>query len=141
MLEYLNYDGSPIQSMHSDSEELQFVVEDEGFEIPFENDAILTDSETDFPVWEEKHCQATLSEFKAELNSLTLLHLNIRGFRSHLHDLSGFLDLVVPRPHLIALNETFLDPTLTSAITGYTLISRLDRPGFVPDVDDLSIHN
>ena len=66
------------------------------------------------------------SPFNFEL--FTFDFLNIRGFLGKRAELEGHLSLVDSPPHLIALNETFLDKSVESAdVSGYSMISRRDR--------------
>jgi hypothetical protein len=42
-------------------------------------------------------------------SDVTLLHINIRGWRSHSDELSSYLHALPEKPKLIALNETFVN--------------------------------
>ena len=54
--------------------------------------------------------------------------MNLRGFISHKAERQGRLELNVPKPHLLALNETHLRRTVQElTLGGYSLVSRLDR--------------
>ena len=58
----------------------------------------------------------------------TILHVNVRGFASHLAEIEGFLALMTTPPNFIALNETFLNKSTDEIrISGYTLVGRRDR--------------
>ena len=57
----------------------------------------------------------------------TLVHLNMHGFCSHRHELEVQLE-VLGYPDFVAITETVLDKsTISPALYGYELISRLDR--------------
>lgn len=61
------------------------------------------------------------------LVSFTFLHLNLRGFISHSAELSAHLR-IHDFPHIVGITETLLDASVaTSSLSGYTLVSRLDR--------------
>ena len=63
-----------------------------------------------------------------EFEKLTLLHVNIRGVKTHLAELDGRLRCMTERPLVVALTETWLDAsTATVCLTGYSLASRRDR--------------
>jgi hypothetical protein len=67
------------------------------------------------------------SEF---FRSFTIDHVNVQGFESHAAELEGHIALN-GAPHLLALNETFLDRSRESVqIGGFELISRRDRGSF-----------
>ena len=58
----------------------------------------------------------------------TILHSNVRGFISRVAELSARLRLMVSKPSVLCLTETWADKGLPSMrIEGYTLISRRDR--------------
>ena len=58
--------------------------------------------------------------------TISLIHINIRGFISHQAQLTTILQ--TKKPDLVALNETFLDPSVSSInMHGYDVVSRLDR--------------
>ena len=62
------------------------------------------------------------------LETLTLLHVNIRGVKSHLAELDCRLRSMPQRPLLVALTETWLDASTASlCLSGYAVVSRLDR--------------
>ena len=61
-------------------------------------------------------------------SEITILHMNIRGFLSHLAELEIYIDNLPNRPSIITLNETFLDKSVEHIqISGYLLVSRRDR--------------
>ena len=64
----------------------------------------------------------------APFNNIILDHVNLRGFITHSAELQGHVELNVPKPHLLAINETHLTRAVKDAsFGGYTLVSRLDR--------------
>ena len=68
-----------------------------------------------------------MPELPKSFDSFALLHLNIRGFRSHADELCARLALC-QCPHFVALTETLLDDsTPVVKLPGYTLVSRRDR--------------
>ncbi len=63
-----------------------------------------------------------------DFSSFTIDHVNIRGFTSHRAELEGHIKLNGDKPHLLAINETFLTRAVESAtVSGYVLVSRRDR--------------
>ena len=63
-----------------------------------------------------------------EFEKSNLLHVNIRGVKTHLAELDGRLRCMPERPLLVALTETWLDASTGAVcLTGYSLISRRDR--------------
>ena len=57
-----------------------------------------------------------------------VLHVNIRGWVSHVAELVARLRRMKEKPNLICVNETFLDRTLEHlTLEGYTLVARRDR--------------
>ena len=57
-----------------------------------------------------------------------VLHVNIRGWMSHVAELVARLRRMKEKPDLICVNETFLDRTLEYlTLEGYTLVARRDR--------------
>ena len=57
-----------------------------------------------------------------------VLHVNIRGWVSHVAELAARLRRMKEKPNLICVNETFLDRTLEHrTLEGYTLVARRDR--------------
>lgn len=64
-----------------------------------------------------------------ELAGFTILHVNVRGFISHQHELQASIRLMQPRPNIICMNETFLNQSVQQInLEGYVLVSRKDRP-------------
>ena len=60
--------------------------------------------------------------------SFTIWHVNIQGLRSHVADLVGRIRLATNTPHLLCLNETFLDQSIGDvAVEGYDVVARWDR--------------
>ena len=55
------------------------------------------------------------------LNSFTILHVNLRGWLSHKDELHFYLTLLPKFPHLIAINETFLDDSVETATLFFLL--------------------
>ena len=57
-----------------------------------------------------------------------ILHVNIQGFVSHAAELSARIQMMVIKPSIICLNETFLDASIKSVtLEGYELVGRRDR--------------
>ena len=57
-----------------------------------------------------------------------VLHVNIRGWISHVAELVARLRRLQEKPDLICVNETFLDRTVEHlTLEGYTLVARRDR--------------
>lgn len=82
---------------------------------------------------EEDRCQQPqddgLCESKPMLSwsfSYTILNLNVHGFLSHRAELEVHIGLL-SRPSFISLTETFLTKLVNPVLSGYVLISRLDR--------------
>ena len=59
--------------------------------------------------------------------SFSVLHVNIRGWRSHVDELSTYVELLDSKPSLIAVNETFLNRSVTVEFPGYVVAGRRDR--------------
>ena len=60
--------------------------------------------------------------------SMIFWHINIQGLRSHTAELVGRIRLATEAPHILCLNETFLDQTVGDvAVEGYALVARWDR--------------
>ena len=66
------------------------------------------------------------------LSDITILHESLRGWRSHHKELATYIDLLPEKPKLIAINESFLNRSISPKLAGYTLIGRRDRS----NVDD-----
>ena len=49
-----------------------------------------------------------LSSRPCSLNDISVLHVNIRGWRSHCDELSAYLNLLEQKPTLVAINESFV---------------------------------
>ena len=60
-------------------------------------------------------------------SSFSFLHLNIRGWRSHVDELRGYLDLLEAKPKVIAVNDTFLNQSVSVDLPGYKVVGRRDR--------------
>ena len=60
---------------------------------------------------------------------LIIWHLNIQRLRSHAAELVGRIRMATEAPHILCLNETFLDHTIGGVdIEGYVMVERWDRP-------------
>jgi hypothetical protein len=60
-----------------------------------------------------------------ELDTLTILHVNIRGWLSHKDELVGHIEALDRKPSILALNETLLDESVSDPkIPGYVLVGR-----------------
>jgi len=63
-----------------------------------------------------------------QLQALCVWHVNIQGLRSHAAELVARLRTSETSPHVICLNETFLDQSIGNVeIENYVLIERWDR--------------
>jgi hypothetical protein len=57
-----------------------------------------------------------------------ILFVNIRGFVSHLAELTGMLRLYTVLPEIVCLNETFLNRSIEDVeLEGYSVVARRDR--------------
>ena len=64
----------------------------------------------------------------SEEASLTVLHLNIRGYVSHIAEVTALLRTMPSKPSLVVLNETFLTRVIEDIqLEGYALLARRDR--------------
>ena len=66
----------------------------------------------------------------ADEEDLLVLHVNIQGLVSHIAELAARIRLMPVRPHLICVNETFLDEAKRAAadkLEGYALIAERSR--------------
>ena len=61
------------------------------------------------------------------LPDTAILHVNIRGLRSHLAELSAVLRLSDVSYDIICINETFLDTNVCIQLEGFTIVGRRDR--------------
>ena len=69
------------------------------------------------------------SEGCEELN-LTMLHLNLRGFLSHIAEVTAVIRDMPAKPFLVCLNETFLTKAVEEVkLEGYQVLARRDREG------------
>jgi len=75
-------------------------------------------------------CSSTVSR---SFDKISFLHINIRGWRSHYVELEATLQLMTEKPHVICVNETFLDRGCKADLYGYKLVGRRDRPCGTPD--------
>ncbi len=63
-----------------------------------------------------------------DFSSFTIDHANIRGFTGHRAELEAHITLNGDKPHMIAINETFLNREVEQVdLSGYELVSRRDR--------------
>ena len=70
----------------------------------------------------------SVSEVKLDFSSsFSVLHVNIRGWRSHVDELAAYLDVLPQKPSFIAVNETFLNKSVTVDFPGYFVAGRRDR--------------
>ena len=60
-------------------------------------------------------------------STFSILHLNVRGWRSHVDELSAYIDLLDTKPSFIAVNETFLNKSVVVNLPGYKVVARRDR--------------
>ena len=64
-------------------------------------------------------------------SSFSVLHVNIRGWRSHVDELTAYVQLLDKKPSVIVVNETFLNKAVSVHFPGYVVAGRRDR--FCPD--------
>ena len=76
-----------------------------------------------------------LSTCFGSFSDVTLLHINIRGWRSHSDELSSYLHALPEKPKLIALNETFVNRSVSVFLPGYKIVGRRDRV-----TDEMNVH-
>ena len=63
------------------------------------------------------------------------MHISIRGWRSHSDELSSYLHALPEKPKLIALNETFVNRSVSVFLPGYKIVGRRDRV-----TDEMNVH-
>ena len=68
-----------------------------------------------------------LASRPCSLNDISVLHVNIRGWRSHCDELSAYLNLLEQKPKLVAMNESFLHRSVLVALLGHVLVGRRDQ--------------
>ena len=62
--------------------------------------------------------------------SLTMLHLNMRGYLSHIAEVTALIRDLPAKPFLASLNETFLSKAVEQVkLEGYQVLARRDREG------------
>ena len=61
------------------------------------------------------------------LAELTILQVNIRGWRTHQGELAAYIQVLPERPKFVAVNESFLNKAHTAKLPGYVLAGRRDR--------------
>ena len=59
---------------------------------------------------------------------ISVLHMNIRGWRSHCNELEAYLQVLDAKPKIVAITETFLNRSCNAELFGYKLVGRRDRP-------------
>ena len=80
----------------------------------------------DTPELDGRLCESSLSPSRSD-SSFSLIHLNIRGFLSHRHELEVYLGLL-GFPSFVGLTETFLDRSVGNpTLHRYCLVLRSDR--------------
>ena len=60
-------------------------------------------------------------------SSFSVLHVNIRGWRSHVDELAAYVELLPQKPSFIAVNETFLNKSVKVELPVYVVAGRRDR--------------
>ena len=61
-------------------------------------------------------------------NGMLMLHLNLRGYLSHIAETTAILRGMEQKPFLVTLNETFLNKAIEHVeLEGYQLLARRDR--------------
>ena len=62
--------------------------------------------------------------------SMTMLHINLRGYLSHIAETTALLRSMDEKPFLVALNETFLTKAIEHVeLEGHQVLARRDREG------------
>ena len=63
-------------------------------------------------------------------SSLNMLHLNLRGYLSHIAEVTALIRDLPVKPFLVSLNETFLSKAVEQVkLEGYQVLARRDREG------------
>ena len=73
------------------------------------------------------NCDDVVRVENVSLCDFTILHINIRGWRSHANELAAYCSGLCPKPTFVAVNETFLNRNCSAILPGYTLVGRRDR--------------
>ena len=61
---------------------------------------------------------------------LSMLHINLRGYVTHIAEVTALIRGIVNKPFLVTLNETFLTNALENVqLEGYKVLVRRDREG------------
>ena len=60
-------------------------------------------------------------------SSFSVLHVTIRGWRSHLDELAAYVELLPQKLSFIAVKETFLNKSVKIDLSGYVVAGRHDR--------------
>ena len=61
---------------------------------------------------------------------LEMLHLNLRGYISHIAEVTALLREMRRKPFIVTLNETFLSKAIENVeLEGYQVLARRDREG------------
>ena len=61
------------------------------------------------------------------LCEFSVLHINLRGWRSHVDELAVYCSSFSVKPTLVAVNETFLNKSVDASLPGYCVVGRRDR--------------
>ena len=59
---------------------------------------------------------------------ISILHVNIRGWRTHCYELEAYLADMQVKPKIVCVNESFLNRGCPAELYGYTLVGRRDPP-------------
>ena len=72
----------------------------------------------------------TETKLESSEAGLTMLQINLRGFLSHIAEVTALLRGMDEKPFLVALNETFLTKAIENVqLEGYQVLARRDREG------------
>ena len=72
-------------------------------------------------------------DITSDTADVSILHINIRGWRSHFKELETYLAVMPKKPLLVSVNETFLNHGCSAELFGYRLVGRRDRPSNADD--------
>ena len=62
--------------------------------------------------------------------TIDIMHINVRGWLSHIAEVTALLRSTSKKPMLLCFNETFLNKSIEHiCVEGYSLVGRRDREG------------
>ena len=78
----------------------------------------------------EEICNNTEPKHECSEDGLIMLHLNLRGYLSHIAEVTALVRGMIKKPFLVTLNETFLNKAIEHVqLEGYQVLARRDREG------------